>query len=185
MGRDKLLMPWAGTVVIGSVVDALEAGGVGTVVIVTARWNSGLEEWARDRGHRTTVNPAPERGMLSSVWEGVLALGGAEQISDRGESLLVCPGDLPGVDSATVEALVELVASRAAIAVPVHEGRRGHPLAISAPLVVEIPGLDPGVGLRQLVDRHRDHLVELAVGHSGVVRDLDTPADYAAAVKEI
>ena len=54
---------------------------------------------------------------------------------------------------------------------------------MSPTLVAEIPTLDSAIGLRQIVDRHVDGLVELPVEQSGVVDDLDTPADYEAARK--
>lgn len=183
MGRDKLLLPWGQTVVVGSVLDAMRAAGADAVVIVGSPQNRALEVWARDHGQRLVVNPDPDRGMLSSIWAGLEALGGAARLAARGTTLLVSPGDMPGIDSDTVRELIRRVEKGAAVAVPVHDGRRGHPLAISAPLVAEIPALDAAVGLRQLVTRYRDRLVEVPASHDGVVRDLDTPADYAAAVR--
>jgi molybdenum cofactor cytidylyltransferase len=68
--------------------------------------------------------------------------------------------------------------TRPGLAVPVHAGRRGHPLAVAPRLVSEIPGLDPAVGLRQLLERRPDEVVEVPVDDPGAVRDLDTPDDY-------
>lgn len=184
MGRDKLLLPLGDTVVVGAVLEALENGGVERVVVVTAPGNLALRQWVERAGQEVAINPAPERGMLSSVWEGLSALGGVGEVAARRVPLLVTPGDLPGIDRHTVRALIELVALRADIAVPVHDGGRGHPLAISPRLVDEIPGLDLEVGLRQLLTRHRDGIVELEVAHPGVLRDVDTPDDYDAALKE-
>jgi molybdenum cofactor cytidylyltransferase len=64
------------------------------------------------------------------------------------------------------------------LAVPVCAGRRGHPLGIAGGLTAEIPGLDPAVGLRQLLERHPGRLAEVPVADPGCVRDLDTEEDY-------
>jgi CTP:molybdopterin cytidylyltransferase MocA len=181
MGRDKLLLDWEGTVVLGSVLDALEAGGAAPVVVVVSPRNRRLQRWLAERGTATVPNPRPQRGMLSSVLEGVAGLGGADRLAATTRGLLVCPGDHPGLEPSTVRALCAALAAGAVLAVPVHRGRRGHPLAIGASLVPRIARLDAGVGLRELVARHADELVELAVDDPAVARDIDTPEDYRAA----
>jgi len=118
--------------------------------------------------------------MLSSIVIGLEALGGPSGPgSGPSQPLLVCPADLPELAPATVAAvLARLADPGAGLAVPVHAGRRGHPLAIAAGLAAEIPGLDPAVGLRQLLERHPDRLAEVPVADPGCVRDLDTEEDY-------
>lgn len=146
-------------------------------------------------GHPELVvafNPDPERGMLSSVLAGLDALAGRsgpEGGPPEGaplrpeEPLLVCPADLPALSPETVAAVLAALAApgagtRPGLGVPVHGGRRGHPLAVAPGLVPEIPGLDPAVGLRQLLDRHPHEVAEVPVDDPGAVRDLDTPEDY-------
>ena len=55
---------------------------------------------------------------------------------------------------------------------------RGHPLVVRGDLLLEIPGLDPEIGLRQLRLRHPDRTLEVEVADPGVVLDVDTPIDY-------
>ena len=178
MGTDKLLLEWEDTVVLGSVLDALEGGGAEPVLVVASPRNRRLRAWIADRGASSAVNPRPERGMLSSVLAGLEALGGAERVAARASGLLVCPGDHAGLEPASVRSLCDALDAGAPLAVPVYRRRRGHPLAIAAGLIREIPGLDYGVGLRQLVARHESDLVEIPVDDPAVVRDLDTPDEY-------
>jgi molybdenum cofactor cytidylyltransferase len=84
-----------------------------------------------------------------------------------------------------VRAVLDALAAGAVLAVPVHRGRRGHPLGIAPRLAAEIETLDPTAGLRQLLDRHPGELAEVAVDDPGAVADLDTPDDYRRLVEAV
>jgi molybdenum cofactor cytidylyltransferase len=185
MGRPKLLLPYGSGTVLGATVTALRTAGVAPVVVVVAAGDAPLRAWCLDAAAVDAVglivapNPVPERGMLSSVLEGLAALGGANELARRAAPLLVCPGDLPALRTATVvELLRRREASSAGLAVPVWRGRRGHPLAIAPALIPEMQHLDPGRGLRQLLDLHPGDLITVEVDDPGCVGDLDTPEDY-------
>lgn len=179
MGRPKLLLPYRDGTLVGAVVQALRGGGVSKIVLVTSPGDEDLRAWAREAGVLTAVNPDPGRGMLSSIREGVAALG------EIGEILLVSPADLPALRAETVAALVQRMEETGApLAVPVYQGKRGHPLAIAPALIPEIGTLDPDVGLRQLRDRHEDRLLEMEVEDAGVVVDVDTPEEYERIARE-
>ena len=180
MGRPKLLLPFGTTTIVAALVAALRAGGASPVVLVTAPGDEELRRTMAAAGCRVAVNPDPERGMLSSIREGIAALGGARVLADRGEILLVAPADLPALRPATVaELLWRRAAAGAPLAVPTFQGGRGHPLAIAPALLPEIETLDLSVGLRELLDRHATAVLEVPVDDPGAVRDVDTAEDYA------
>jgi CTP:molybdopterin cytidylyltransferase MocA len=182
MGRPKLLLPVGGRPMVAGVVEALRGGGVDEIVLVTAPGDEALQAWAREAGVALAINPDPERGMLSTIREGIAALGGAAELSRRGEILLVSPADLPNLRSSTVaELLQRMTETGAPIGVPVFHGKRGHPLAIAPRLIPEIDSLDPNVGLKQVRDRHEAELLEIETEDAGVVQDVDTPEDYQRA----
>jgi len=183
MGRPKLLLPYGGGTVLGATVAALRGGGVWPIVVVARTGDAPLRAWCAARAGAgallVALNPAPERGMLSSILEGLTALGGAGELAKGGAPLLVCPGDLPALRAATVAELQRrLLAAGAGLAVPVWRGRRGHPLAIVPSLIPEMEHLDPGRGLRQLLDLHAGELLSVEVDDPGCLADLDTPDDY-------
>lgn len=179
MGQPKLLLPYGESTIVSALVAALRAGGASPVVVVTAPEHSDLQAWARGAGALVAVNPDPERGMLSSIREGIEALGGAAGLARRGEVVLVAPADLPALRPATVaELLWRRATAGAALAVPTYQGRRGHPLAIAPALLPEIETLDLSIGLRELLDRHAAAVLEVPVEDAGAVRDVDTPEDY-------
>jgi molybdenum cofactor cytidylyltransferase len=179
MGRAKLLLPFNGGPLVAGVVNALLGGGVEEIVLVTAPEDEDLRGWARRSGIASAVNPDPGRGMLSSIQEGIAALGGAAELARRGATLLVSPADLPNLQVETViELLRRMRESGAPLAEPVFQGQRGHPLGVAPRLIPEIETLDLNIGLRQLRDRHEAELLEVPVEDAGVVQDVDTPEDY-------
>ncbi len=186
MGRPKLLLPFHGRPLVTGAVEALRGAGVRDIVLVTAPEDEELRAWAREAGLLPVVNPDPERGMLSSIREGIAAVGGAAALAERGETLLVSPADLPNLDADTVTVLLQRMAETGApLGVPVYRGKRGHPLAISPALIPEIETLDSDVGLKQLRDRHETELLEVEVEDPGAVQDVDTPEDYRRATYPI
>jgi len=185
MGRPKLLLPFRGRPMVAGVVDALRGGGVREIVLVTAPQDEELRTWARGAGVAVAVNPDPERGMLSSIREGIAVLGGATALAERGETLLVSPADLPNLDAGTVVMLLARMAETGArLAVPVFRGKRGHPLAIASALIPEIDTLDLDVGLKQLRGHHEEELLEVEVEDPGAIRDVDTMEDYEESVRQ-
>jgi molybdenum cofactor cytidylyltransferase len=174
MGRPKLLLPFRDGTVVGSLIRALRQGGISEIVLVIAPGDEALRAWGEEAGVRIAVNPDPERGMLSTILEGVAAAG------DK-EPLVVCPADLPALLPSTVRTVL---AERSPLAVPSYRGRRGHPLVISPELIPEIRTLHLDVGLRELLERHPDRLRIVEVDDPGCVRDVDTPEEYQALIEE-
>ena len=177
MGRPKLLLPFAGSTMLGCLVDSLRRGGVERVILVTGPDDERLQAWAEERAVEVAVNPDPSRGMLSSLWAGLEHAGGADRLAAQERSLLVTPADKPAIRPETVRRLIAAVEREGAeLAVPVHRGERGHPLAIAPRLVGRILDLPLERGLRALLDEVQPR--RLAVDDAGAVLDVDTPEDY-------
>lgn len=173
MGRPKLLLPFRDSTILGSVIDALREGGVSEIVLVVAPGDEALQAWGAEAGVRVAINPEPERGMLSTILEGIAEAG------DK-EPLVVCPADLPALLPSTVR---KVLAESSPLAVPAYRGRRGHPLTISPELIPEVRTLHLDVGLRELLGRHPERLRIVEVDDPGCVRDVDTPEEYRALVE--
>jgi len=176
MGRPKLLLPWGEGTVIDSTVAALQEGGVGTIVVV-APPEGPLRDWAPPPGVLVVVNPEPGRGMLSTVLEGLAALGLDGR--DTPDPLLVCPADLPALRSSTVTALLARYRETGGVVVPRHRDKRGHPLLIAPNWQARMPALvDREGGLRRILELAAGAVHEVVVDDPGCVRDVDTPEEY-------
>ena len=177
MGTQKMLLPFAGSTVIGQVVRTLRSAPLRGVVVVVSPDGGAVEAEALAAGASTVVNPDQDADMLSSVRCGIRAL------PVDADAALVALGDQPTVKASLVASLVQAFSARTdAIVVPVHRGTRGHPLLVASRWFGGVLTRYDGTGLRGLLSEQGDSVVELHVDDEWVLRDVDDPADYRAAV---
>lgn len=179
MGRPKPLLPFGGSPMVARVVETvLAAGGIAPVIVVTGHQRGAVESALAALPVECVYNADYEHGeMLSSVQAGARAL------APRAGAVLLALADQPAIEVATVRALVGAWReSGAPIVVPLHNGRRGHPVVISSALFPEMLELGPHETLKSLMLRHKSLIREVALADDAVVTDVDTPADYERAL---
>ncbi len=120
------------------------------------------------------LNERHREGMLTSVIAGLAA------VEERAvEGALLLPVDHPDVSAEIVDLLIDRYReTRPPILIPVHRGRRGHPVLFSRGVFDEIRRAPDSVGARQVVWDHQGDLLEVEVSDPGIGRDVDTPGDY-------
>ncbi len=173
MGCQKLLLPWEAQTVIGRVVSEVLRSVVSDVFVVVGSDQSGVAEALAGCPVTLVTNPVPDCDMLGSVRCGLRAL------PEGCEGVLVVLGDQPMLQSDLIDDLVRAFqAFGRAIVVPSHEGRRGHPLLLSAQFLDEVLTQYDGIGLCGLLQAHPDDVLELGIATSEVLADVDVPEDY-------
>jgi molybdenum cofactor cytidylyltransferase len=174
MGTLKPLLPFGGSTVIETVVGSLLRCPLHEVLVVLGHR---AEEIARPLAAyrvRMVMNPDYLTGMLGSVQHGVAAA------APDTEWFVIALGDQPALDAGLTTRLLELAETASAgIVVPSIKGRRGHPLLIHRRYREEIGALPPEIGLRELMRRHPDDLQLVPVEDDAILRDMDTPEEYA------
>ena len=176
MGMSKALMDAGGRSFLAATVGSLVAGGCEPVVVVLATGQDHEERKAKDAGALPLLNPDPGEGPITSLRVALAALQGTV------EAVAFLPVDHPQVLPETVARLREaLLSSDAPLALPVYEGRRGHPALFRRALFPELT--DPALqgGARTVVHAHLDAALLVEVDDPGVVTDIDTPEAYQAA----
>jgi molybdenum cofactor cytidylyltransferase len=121
---------------------------------------------------RAIVNPHANSEQAISLR---LALAGLA--NDPAEAVVVWPVDHPFVHLVSVLALADAFKrTRAPIVLPVHQGRRGHPVLFARTVWLELMTTSTG-GARTVVRAHAADVVEVPVPDEGVTRDIDTRSD--------
>ena len=173
-GVAKALLPYRGRSYLETIVMTARAAGlVDAVVVVGAPFGDDIAAHARQLGLRVRVNPAPDRGMASSV-----ALGFAAIANGPAQRAWLWPVDHPAVGDATLRLLLSALGD-AEVAQPRHAGRGGHPPLVSRTLWSRLAGCagQPD-GARGVLRAAR--VVAVEVEDPGVVLDVDTPAELEA-----
>ena len=173
-GANKLLLPWKEQCVLQVVVERICEVGLGEVVVVTGHQRAEVEKALSRYPVRLVHNPDFAAGMAASIRVGVEAA-----VGDKG--YLFALGDMPQVAGKTMLKVAEALNSRAAIAVPVCAGRRGHPVAIGSAYRDALLALTGDRGARPVLAKNAAHVVEVPVEDAGIFVDVDTRESYRAA----
>jgi molybdenum cofactor cytidylyltransferase len=188
MGFPKALLPYAfnegmegaggpETTFLEHLLDVMNRSRAEPIVVVLGhegeRIRSSLSptSWGRAR---PVLNERSREGMLTSILAGIEAVDESEV-----EGALILPVDHPDVSSEIVDLLIGKYGDTPhPIILPVHQGRRGHPVLFSRAVFDEIRRAPESVGARQVVWDHQGDLLEVEVSDPGIGRDVDTPEDY-------
>ncbi len=178
MGQPKLLLPWGDeSTIIRELCRMVAACTVGEVIVVTGADREAVEAQLAGLPVRTVYNPHFARNeMISSLQAGLSAAAASSS------ACLVILGDLPALTREIVEQVLEAYrAGRGRIVVPVYEGRSGHPVLFDRAFWPELARLEVGSPPRMVVETNRGDIYRLAIASSAILRDVDTPDDYASA----
>jgi molybdenum cofactor cytidylyltransferase len=174
MGALKLTLPWRQTTVIGQVAETLGEVNLQDIVAVTGHRREEVEAALTGKRVRCVHNPRYATGeMLSSIQTGLAEIGPGV------DAVLVCLGDQPQMEAATVQAVLaegERTGWREVV-IPSYRMRAGHPILI--PLSLRLQIMNTTESLRSVLRANGDTLVYLDVDTPTILADLDTPDDYA------
>ena len=138
----------------------------------------------REAGCRVVVCRHASEGMGTTLASAVRASlrSHAHGHSNKGapEGWLMALADMPWIEPATLRQLAHALQQGAAIVAPSYHGERGHPVGFAVRFRRELSRLRGDEGARPVLRQHAGLLQLLPVTDSGVLRDVDTPADLAS-----
>ncbi|SFD81530.1 nucleotidyltransferase family protein [Massilia yuzhufengensis] len=169
--RNKLLqrLPGGELVVAASARRLLAC--TGRVVAVVPPDDGGVADILRALGCEVTMCMAADTGMGASLVHAV-------RHALPADGWLVALGDMPFVRDATLAALRDAVLGGAGIAVPLHGGQRGNPVAFGSRHLDGLLALGGDQGARRLLREHP--VTEVLVDDPGILRDIDLASDLPA-----
>jgi len=168
-----------GRALVAATVDHALAARADLVVVVTGHEADAVRDMLAGRSVRFVHADAFATGMAASLKAGIAAL------PDDVAAAIICLGDMPLVDAATLDRLIEAYDpdEERAIVVPTHHGRRGNPILWDRRFFGEIASLDGDAGARRILAQHVEQTAEVEMPDDSVLRDFDT-RDTLATLRE-
>ena len=177
MGVQKLLLPFGDTTILGRVVSEIARTPVAGTFVVVRPDAPRVAQALAGLAVETVPNPDPAGDMWSSI------RCGWRQVPAEANAVLIALGDQPTISAELIRGLcARFDKVKGLIVVPVHQGRRGHPVLLDAGYREEALASYEDVGLRGLLTAHADKVLQVDWLDASVLSDIDTPADYQHAV---
>ncbi len=180
-GYPKPLLPYGQGTIVEHILDVLECCGMAEAVVVTGHFHRAVDEQLAGRAVRTVFNPSYTNGeMLASVQVGLTAA------SAESEAALIVLGDQPALDEGVVRAAIaEFRRGAGTVVIPSYNMRRGHPMLIARKHWSSILSLRGEQTLRDFMNGAARDICHVAVDNPGILRDVDTPDEYARELARI
>jgi len=179
MGTPKALLPRGAECALERIVRLFRTCGVENILAVTGYEAERIAPVLTACGVPCVQNADCDRGMFSSLQTG------AERLQGLCRAFFVLPADIPLVRPETLRLLADAFAEGETLACrPSFGGRRGHPPLLARELIGPILAFDRPGGLRALLADCTGS-VDVACDDPGILLDLDTPEDYAEALKRL
>ncbi|MCM3715918.1 nucleotidyltransferase family protein [Alkalihalobacillus oceani] len=180
MGSLKALLPWGGRTLLEKQLDELVQSTIDEVVVVLGFQADLLKplilEATRDFATKLTIkiriNRHYEAGKTSSIRLGM------KHLAKASDNVLIIGVDQP-VRAVTINTLLS---SRAELAIPVYQGRKGHPPLFASSLYKKLEAItEETEGLRAVI-RHHPGCQLIEVGQPQILLNLNEQSQYEQAI---
>lgn len=177
MGRQKLLLPWGHSTVLGTLLHLWESAGARQIaVVLDARNHEVLSELNRlnfSLANRI-VNSDPDRGMFSSIQCAARWDGWDSTITHVALSL----GDQPHLAPTLIRELLSFASAHPdRICQPLFQGRPRHPVVFPRDHFHAVAD-STAPTLKEYLVQVAESIATMPASDPGLEWDLDTPADY-------
>lgn len=177
MGNFKPLLPIGEDTIADRTISLCLQNNVDTYLV--SGWNRiKLKNSIKNHNVVFLENPDFKKGMFSSIKVGVSHLKTGYQ------GFIILPVDIPLIRPETIKQLIingSLHPGK--IIYPVFNKRRGHPPLIPTTLITEILNQNISSSLRDILDKHKEDVLEIKVADQNILFDIDSPKDYQLALQ--
>ncbi len=171
----KLLADLAGAPVIRRVAEQVGQAGFAEVVVATGAGDPAIVAALEGLACRIVHATDWAEGMAASLRTGMAALDPAAK------GVCVFLGDMPLVPVSLCAQLVPEARRAGYAARPRYRGKPGHPVAFTRAAFADLMQLEGDEGAAALLKARSRQVAYCDTDDSGVLLDIDTPADLAAA----
>jgi len=175
---DKLLQPLPDgrPIALAAAEHLIEA--IPNSIVVLRAENTALATLLVNAGLKVIFCNENEREMADSLTAAIRYSASVEVTND---GFVIALADMPYIQSETIRAVANKIATGASIAIPTFQNQRGHPVGFYAKFRHELESLQGDEGARSIIKRYADEVELLPTDDAGILADIDTPADLTMA----
>ncbi len=172
---NKLLQEIDGTAIVRRTVESVLEAGIPRPIVVTGDDAADTEAALAGLDVAFVNNATPWAGMGTSL------AAGANAVTAEVDGVFIVLGDMPQLSPRTFKALQDAIENDNGhdIAVPVHDGTRGHPVLFGRRYLPELRALNADQGARSILNANPERVRAVHVEDPGTLIDIDTPDDLA------
>jgi molybdenum cofactor cytidylyltransferase len=179
MGRPKLLLTWGRTTVLNHLIHQWADAGAAQIALVRAADDESLDQERLRAGTPIgcIMNPAPERGMFSSIQCAAQWSGWKAAVTHW----VIALGDQPHLQPGTLKRLIETARNEPpAVWQPARSGRPRHPVVLPKSAFERVQTSIVS-DLREFLNSAPEVRRTVEINDPGLDLDIDTPEDYERA----
>ena len=175
-GTNKLLAPVHGVPIIQRVTTAICEANTKTTLVITGKDHALTKPLLASQNLQCIQNRDYSQGMGTSLTKGIDSIP-----EDNWDGILICLGDLPNLTTKLVNTLIQTFQAENAnsIIIPIHQGRRGHPIIFPYRYRNQLSQLTGDKGARDILKKERNAITELEVDTPAIFQDIDRPEDLS------
>ena len=181
MGRPKLLLPWGGTSVLGHLVEQWQGLRAEQIVVVCAAGDQSLQAELDRLGftpQNRIINPAPERGMFSSIQCAARWRGWQQGLTHWAIVL----GDQPHLRRQTLQRVLDFSAAHPTrVCQPARHGHGRHPVLLPEAMFRRV-AVSTAATLSEFLAATPQQVALCELDDAGLDLDIDCPEDYEKAL---
>jgi molybdenum cofactor cytidylyltransferase len=182
MGKPKLLLPWGETSVLGHLIEEWRALHAKQIAVVCAPVDQAIQAELDRLGFEEknqVINPAPERGMFSSIqcaaqwpgWQATLT------------HWAIVLGDQPHLQRQTLRQVLDFSAAQPGSACqPSRHGHGRHPVLLPQAVFRQVAG-STAATLKEFLGVRPRPVALCELNDPGLDLDIDRPEDYRKALE--
>jgi molybdenum cofactor cytidylyltransferase len=180
-GPNKLLEKIGGRPLVRIVAEAALASRARPVIVVTGHQHERVEAALAGLPVTFVHNAKYADGLGLSLKTGIAALPA------QADGAIVCLGDMPQVDAALIDRLLDAFDpdKGALVVVPTIEGNRGNPVVWSRRFFPDLMAVEGDIGARHLIGRYAEAVTEVPLTGKAALTDVDTPEALEAVKAEL
>ena len=174
-GINKLILPYKNKTIISTVVTNILAAGIEEVIVVVGYEAEKVKEALENLPVIIINNPDHEKGLTTSIQQGVSCAKGNGYMICLSDMVLITPEEYIFLKSSFEK---QWLMNAACICVPRYKNEKGNPVIFSSwykRVILEHGEME---GCKEIVQSNRNNISWVDMQSTHILEDIDYPGDY-------